>query len=36
MWLFLATEMMMFGGLFFAYSLYRWMFQAPSTWAAST
>jgi cytochrome c oxidase subunit III len=26
MWLFLATEMMMFGGLFFAYSLYRWKF----------
>ena len=26
MWLFLATEAMMFGGLFFAYSLYRWMY----------
>jgi cytochrome c oxidase subunit III len=26
MWLFLATEVMMFGGLFFAYSLYRWRF----------
>ena len=26
MWLFLATEVMMFGGLFFAYSLYRWYF----------
>jgi len=24
MWLFLATEVMMFGGLFFAYTLYRW------------
>ncbi len=24
MWLFLATEIMMFGGLFFAYSFYRW------------
>ena len=29
MWLFLATELMMFGGLFFAYSFYRW--QSP--WA---
>jgi len=28
MWLFLATEVMMFGGLFFAYSLYRWRFDA--------
>jgi cytochrome c oxidase subunit 3 len=28
MWLFLATEAMMFGGLFFAYSLYRWKFSA--------
>lgn len=27
MWLFLATEVMMFGGLFFAYSLYRWKFE---------
>lgn len=27
MWLFLATEVMMFGGLFFAYSLYRWQFE---------
>jgi cytochrome c oxidase subunit 3 len=26
MWSFLVTEVMMFGGLFFAYSLYRWMF----------
>ena len=26
MWLFLATELMMFGGLFFAYSLYRWLY----------
>jgi cytochrome c oxidase subunit III len=26
MWLFLATEVMMFGGLFFAYSLYRGMY----------
>jgi len=26
MWLFLATEVMMFGGLFFAYTLYRWKF----------
>ncbi|HEY3283778.1 MAG TPA: cytochrome c oxidase subunit 3 [Armatimonadota bacterium] len=25
MWLFLATEAMMFGGLFLAYTLYRWM-----------
>ena len=28
MWLFLATEVMMFGGLFFAYSFYRWKFDA--------
>jgi cytochrome c oxidase subunit 3 len=28
MWLFLATEVMMFGGLFFAYSLYRMRFPA--------
>jgi cytochrome c oxidase subunit 3 len=28
MWLFLATEVMMFGGLFFAYSLYRMKFPA--------
>src|SRR5687768_9772919 len=27
MWLFLATEVMMFGGLFFAYSFYRWKFE---------
>jgi len=27
MWLFLATECMMFGGLFFAYTLYRWMYS---------
>ncbi len=26
MWLFLGTEAMMFGGLFLAYSLYRWMY----------
>lgn len=26
MWLFLATEIMMFGGLFFAYSFFRWKF----------
>jgi cytochrome c oxidase subunit 3 len=26
MWLLLATEVMMFGGLFFAYSLYRWQY----------
>jgi len=26
MWLFLATEAMMFGGLFFAYTLYRWLY----------
>lgn len=30
MWLFLATEAMMFGGLFFTYSLYRAMF--PGAW----
>ena len=28
MWLFLATELMMFGGLFFAYALYRWLYPA--------
>jgi cytochrome c oxidase subunit 3 len=28
MWLFLATEVMMFGGLFFAYTLYRWLYGA--------
>jgi cytochrome c oxidase subunit III len=28
MWLFLATEVMMFGGLFFAYTFYRWKFEA--------
>src|ERR1051326_7498131 len=28
MWTFLVTEIMMFGGLFFAYSLYRWKFGA--------
>jgi cytochrome c oxidase subunit III len=27
MWAFLATEVMMFGGLFFTYSLYRWMYH---------
>jgi cytochrome c oxidase subunit III len=27
MWLFLATEVMMFGGLFFAYTFYRWKFE---------
>src|ERR1051326_758093 len=26
MWSFLATELMMFGGLFFAYTLYRWLY----------
>jgi len=26
MWSFLATEIMMFGGLFFVYSLYRWLY----------
>jgi cytochrome c oxidase subunit 3 len=26
MWLFLATEILFFGGLFFAYTLYRWSF----------
>jgi cytochrome c oxidase subunit 3 len=27
MWLFLITEVMMFGGLFFAYALYRWKYD---------
>ncbi len=31
MWLFLATELLLFGGLFCAYSYYRWMF--PDAWA---
>lgn len=31
MWLFLATELLLFGGLFCAYSYYRWMF--PAAWA---
>src|SRR5579859_5992953 len=31
MWLFLATELLLFGGLFCAYSYYRWMF--PEAWA---
>src|SRR5260370_41055519 len=26
MWAFLCTEAMMFGGLFFAYTLYRWIY----------
>ena len=35
MWLFLATEVMMFGGLFFAYSLYRGMHPAAFEIASS-
>jgi cytochrome c oxidase subunit 3 len=31
MWCFLATEIMMFGGLFCAYAVYRWSF--PHAWA---
>jgi cytochrome c oxidase subunit 3 len=31
MWLFLATELLLFGGLFTAYAYYRWMF--PAAWA---
>ena len=27
MWTFLVTEVMFFGGLFLAYSIYRWMYQ---------
>src|SRR5215212_6283927 len=27
MWLFLVTEVMMFGGMFFAYALYRWQYS---------
>jgi cytochrome c oxidase subunit 3 len=34
MWLFLATEVMMFGGLFLAYTLYRW--QYPSAFHAGS
>lgn len=30
MWLFLATEVLLFGGLFLAYTLYRW--KAPEVW----
>jgi cytochrome c oxidase subunit 3 len=35
MWLFLATEVMMFGGLFFAYSLYRGYFPDAFTEGSS-
>jgi cytochrome c oxidase subunit III len=34
MWLFLATEVMFFGGLFMAYTLYR--FWYPDAWAAAS
>lgn len=35
MWLFLATEVMMFGGLFFAYSLYRGMYPGAFEFGSS-
>lgn len=31
MWIFLATEIMLFGGLFTAYTVYRWLY--PRVWA---
>jgi cytochrome c oxidase subunit 3 len=34
MWVFLVTEIMFFGGLFFAYILYRWMY--PAGWVAGS
>jgi cytochrome c oxidase subunit 3 len=34
MWLFLATEVMMFGGLFFAYTFFRW--RAPEAFHAGS
>lgn len=34
MWVFLATEIMFFGGLFAAYAIYRWAF--PASFAASS
>lgn len=33
MWVFLVTEIMLFGGIFLAYTVYRWAF--PDVWAAS-
>ncbi len=44
MWSFIVTEIMMFGGLFFTYSLYRWMFPVAfhegsrhlDTWLGTT
>jgi cytochrome c oxidase subunit III len=29
MWTFLVTEVLLFGGLFFAYTLYRWFYPGP-------
>ncbi len=34
MWVFLVTEVMFFGGLFFAYLVYRWMY--PEAWVAGS
>jgi cytochrome c oxidase subunit 3 len=34
MWLFLATELLLFGGLFTVYSVYRYLF--PETFAAAS
>ncbi|HEX7152647.1 MAG TPA: cytochrome c oxidase subunit 3 family protein [Thermoanaerobaculia bacterium] len=33
MWMFLATEIMFFGGFFAAYAVYRWMY--PEAWSAA-
>ncbi len=34
MWLFLATELLLFGGIFLGYTVYRYRF--PSEWAAGS
>jgi cytochrome c oxidase subunit 3 len=34
MWLFLTTELMLFGGLFLGYTVYRWAY--PNEWAAGS
>ena len=34
MWIFLATEVLFFGGLFLGYTVYRYLY--PSTWAAAS
>jgi cytochrome c oxidase subunit 3 len=34
MWIFLATELMIFGGLFTGYAVYRWLY--PVAWAEAS